>query len=176
MVKDSMTDRNGIWFDSFTLKQQNLIKMKKITSILLALSMIIAFGAVQAQSKKSHKKKAKTELTEKKDHVKKESKKASEKVAKAEKKTSEKASKAEEKAEKHGKKMKSEAKNKMSEEAATASKKSEKASRKAEKVAKESATTTDANGKEIHTGPRGGKYYINKNGHKTYLSSEKKHK
>ncbi len=49
--------------------------MKKITSLLLALSMIIAFGATQAQSKKSHVKKAKTEMTQKKDQVKKEAKK-----------------------------------------------------------------------------------------------------
>lgn len=27
------------------------------------------------------------------------------------------------------------------------------------------------NGEEVHTGARGGKYYINKNGNKTYLSS-----
>ena len=27
------------------------------------------------------------------------------------------------------------------------------------------------NGEEVHTGTRGGKYYINKNGNKTYLSS-----
>jgi colicin import membrane protein len=29
------------------------------------------------------------------------------------------------------------------------------------------------NGKKVYTGPRGGKYYINSNGNKTYLTSDK---
>ncbi|GAA6771346.1 hypothetical protein [Flavobacterium sp. CGRL2] len=29
--------------------------------------------------------------------------------------------------------------------------------------------TGEYNGKKVYTGPRGGKYYINKNGNKTYI-------
>jgi len=38
------------------------------------------------------------------------------------------------------------------------------------KVATEKKTTS---GKTIYTGPRGGKYYINKNGNKTYIKKNK---
>lgn len=34
---------------------------------------------------------------------------------------------------------------------------------------KSSVSTETYNGKTIYTGPRGGKYYINKNGNKTYI-------
>ncbi len=39
----------------------------------------------------------------------------------------------------------------------------EKAPKKADKI------TGEYNGKKVYTGPRGGKYYINKNGNKTYI-------
>jgi colicin import membrane protein len=39
----------------------------------------------------------------------------------------------------------------------------EKAPKKADKI------TGTYNGKKVYTGPRGGKYYINKNGNKTYV-------
>ena len=40
---------------------------------------------------------------------------------------------------------------------------SEKAPKVADKI------TGEYNGKKVYTGPRGGKYYINKNGNKTYI-------
>ncbi|PTS94367.1 hypothetical protein DBR27_17845, partial [Flavobacterium sp. HMWF030] len=39
----------------------------------------------------------------------------------------------------------------------------EKAPKVADKV------TGEYNGKKVYTGPKGGKYYINKNGNKTYI-------
>lgn len=46
--------------------------------------------------------------------------------------------------------------------------KSEKSNNSKAKVEKTSTGET-YNGKTVHTGPRGGKYYINKNGNKTYI-------
>lgn len=47
------------------------------------------------------------------------------------------------------------------------------ASKSAEKKVKDKATGT-YKGKKVFTGPRGGRYYINKNGNKTYLSDDQK--
>ncbi len=46
------------------------------------------------------------------------------------------------------------------------------ASRIAEKKVKDKATGS-YKGKKVFTGPRGGRYYINKNGNKTYISDDK---
>jgi colicin import membrane protein len=46
------------------------------------------------------------------------------------------------------------------------------ASRAAEKKVADKVTGT-YNGKKVFTGPRGGRYYINKNGNKTYISDDK---
>lgn len=46
--------------------------------------------------------------------------------------------------------------------------KSEKSNNNKAKIEKTSTGET-YNGKIVHTGPRGGKYYINKNGNKTYI-------
>lgn len=65
--------------------------MKKITSLVLALSMILAVGAAQAQTKTSQKKAATEVTTQKKDHahhmVKKHHKKAKEGAKKTSKDT-----------------------------------------------------------------------------------------
>ena len=45
-------------------------------------------------------------------------------------------------------------------------------SKAAEKKVTDKATGT-YKGKKVYTGPRGGKYYINKNGNKTYISDDK---
>lgn len=45
-------------------------------------------------------------------------------------------------------------------------------SKAAEKKVSDKATGT-YKGKKVYTGPRGGKYYINKNGNKTYISDDK---
>jgi colicin import membrane protein len=44
-------------------------------------------------------------------------------------------------------------------------------SKAAEKKVKDKITGT-YNGKKVFTGPRGGKYYINKNGNKTYIDRD----
>ena len=44
-------------------------------------------------------------------------------------------------------------------------------SKAAEKKVKDKATGT-YKGRRVYTGPRGGKYYINKNGNKTYIDGE----
>lgn len=62
--------------------------------------------------------------------------------------------------------------------------KAEKKAKKEEKEAKEKVSTEKAprtpdkasgeyNGKKVYTGPRGGRYYINSNGNKTYISDDK---
>jgi colicin import membrane protein len=38
--------------------------------------------------------------------------------------------------------------------------------------AKPDKVTGTYNGKKVYTGPRGGRYYINSNGNKTYLSDD----
>lgn len=43
---------------------------------------------------------------------------------------------------------------------------------KAPKINKDKITGT-YNGKKVYTGPRGGRYYINSNGNKTYISDDK---
>ena len=59
-----------------------------------------------------------------------------------------------------------------------------KAEAKIKKEAKEKVSTEKAprtpdkasgeyNGKKVYTGPRGGRYYINSNGNKTYISDDK---
>lgn len=45
----------------------------------------------------------------------------------------------------------------------------EETNKKKAKVNKSSSSNDTYNGNEIHTGPRGGRYYINKNGNKTYI-------
>jgi len=52
---------------------------------------------------------------------------------------------------------------------ATTKEKTTKVAKKKTSVSNSSSSTETYNGHEVITGPRGGKYYINKNGNKTYI-------
>ena len=55
-----------------------------------------------------------------------------------------------------------------------ATKKSPKVRETNEKAPKTADKVTGMyNGKKVYTGPRGGRYYINSNGNKTYISDDK---
>lgn len=145
--------------------------MKKL--VLLCLAMTLSF-AIYAQDTKVDKAKKEVKKTTKK--VTEKTEKAAKKTGKAIEKTTDKAvaktkktvSKSEAKAEKtvvktETKAKKTTAKIKGTSGSELAKQTNEKAPRKPDKV------TGTYNGKKVYTGPRGGRYYINKNGNKTYI-------
>ncbi len=86
---------------------------------------------------------------------------------KLEDKTKEKVAKTESKAKKTTKKIE----DKVTSGTKKATSKVRETSEKAPKIADK--VTGTYNGKKVYTGPRGGRYYINSNGNKTYISDDK---
>ncbi len=156
--------------------------MKRLLAYAMALTMLFAVGTVNAQ-KASKKTKAKAEKTTEKKakaetdnaHLTKSGKldKRFKENKEAEKKEA-KAAKAEEKksAKKAAEETKASTAAAASESKATASRAKATASKTADQVDNGSK---GPHGETVYTGPRGGKYFINKNGKKEYLSSLKKH-
>jgi colicin import membrane protein len=148
--------------------------MKKIT--LLGLSLLLSLGTLAQETKviKDGKKVTKEQVEENKKKLEDKKKKAEKNAATAEKKQDKnvKEAKAEvTKAKNSDAKAKTtEVKSKVKKTAAEENEdlKQTVASKAAEKKVKDKATGT-YKGKKVYTGPKDGKYYINKNGNKTYI-------
>ena len=176
-------------------------KMYQVMKKILLLCMVFVFSnSFFAQETETKAKKAKTEKVSKakekadakKEALKKEkaeAKKAATKEKADAKKAEAKAKKEAATAGKEAKKAATELKTKVEakeEKAAKPAKEAKEAKEKAtKKVAKKERVSTEKanpnttdkvtgeyNGKKVFTGPRGGRYYINKNGNKTYIDDD----
>ncbi|WP_051347822.1 hypothetical protein [Asinibacterium sp. OR53] len=156
--------------------------MKKIFTLSLAFALLLGSVQAFAQTKETAKEKAKKEAADKKkaaaDKAKAEADKAQQAAAAKQAKAAEKAQKAAAAKEAKAatvKKMAPVAAKPIAPAPATAK---PAAPAPAPKVAAPAAKTadkvvgTDAKGRTIYEGPRGGHYYINKNGNKEYVKKQ----
>jgi len=164
--------------------------MKKLILLCLSIAFTLGFSAQETTVKKTTRKaKAKTEKVVNKTEAavekgaKKTKTKTKEVAAKAEKTAKKVEAKTEKVAKETGAKIdktakkvkpkaeaiteKSDTKAKTTKKTAVKKVKETASNEKAPKVADE--VTGEYNGKKVYTGPRGGRYYINSNGNKTYI-------
>lgn len=150
--------------------------MKRLLAYAMALTMLFAVGTVNAQKASKKKTKTKTEKTVAK------TEKTTEKKAKTEAESSHltKSGKLDKRYKENKEMAAKDTKTAKTSAATAAASESKATASRAKATAAKTADQVDnsskgPHGETVYTGPRGGKYFINKNGKKEYLSSLKKH-